>query len=181
MIDYKTATRDALLAEFQRLSKVVCDQSFGTKKEFLHLPKILADGETPIAVASGMMNGNTWLIVLTNSRVIFLDKGLLYGLRQVDVRLNDIASVSCETGLLLGSITISTTATNYTISNVIKRAVNPFTNMVNDARNPAISTPPDTNKSTNKLDQLERLAALKEKGVLSDDEFLSEKAKILAM
>lgn len=34
MIDYKTASKDQLKAEMKRLSAVVSDTPFGTKKEF---------------------------------------------------------------------------------------------------------------------------------------------------
>ncbi|WP_000568367.1 hypothetical protein, partial [Bacillus cereus] len=61
MIDYKTASKDQLKAEMKRLAGVVSDTPFGTKKEFFHLPEILNSGERPVAIASGMMDGNTWL------------------------------------------------------------------------------------------------------------------------
>ncbi|WJV63127.1 hypothetical protein PCO86_03115 [Pectobacteriaceae bacterium CE70] len=62
MIDYSTATKNQLKQEFLSLIRVISDMPFGTKKEFFHLPNILNVGEQPLAVASGMMNGNTWLV-----------------------------------------------------------------------------------------------------------------------
>ncbi|RRO10893.1 PH domain-containing protein [Pectobacterium aquaticum] len=185
MLNYKTATKDQLKDEFKRLAELVSDNSFGTKKEFFHLPQILATDETPLAVASGSMDGNTWLITLTNQRVIFLDKGILYGLKQIDVSLKDIVSVGGKTGMLLGDITISTSGQNYTIKNVPKTVVIPFTNLVNNARD-ASSTSKSNNSETNSstapndlISQIERLAALKEKGILSEDEFQQQKSKLL--
>lgn len=89
-----------------------------------------------------MMDGNTWLITLTNQRVVFLDKGMLFGVKQVDVNLPNIVSVGGKTGLLLGEITISTSGQNYTIKNVAKTSVIPFTNLVNEARNIKTSSTP---------------------------------------
>lgn len=181
MLDYKKATQQQLKEEYKRLSAIVSNVSFGTKKEFFHLPNILNDNEHPLAIASGMMDGNTWLITLTNQRVIFLDKGMLFGVKQVDISLKDIVSVGGKTGMILGSITISTSGQNYTIKDVAKQSVIPFTNLVNSTRN-NLSTPVEKILSTNDTDivaQLERLASLKEKGILTEEEFLQQKQRIL--
>lgn len=180
-MDYTRATTNQLKDEFTRLAKVVGDVPFGTKKEFFHLPKILNQGEQPLAVASGMMNSNTWLITLTNQRVIFLDKGMIFGVKQVDVRLSDISSVGGKTGLLLGEITIGTAGQNYTIKNVVKGTVIPFTNLINETRNSRSQKAENQDgvPSNDLVTQIERLAALKEKGVLSEEEFQQQKQRIL--
>ncbi|MFV7361073.1 PH domain-containing protein [Citrobacter portucalensis] len=186
MIDYKTASKDQLKEEMKRLAATVSDVPFGTKKEFFHLPEILNSGEQPLAIASGMMDGNTWLITLTNKRVIFLDKGMLFGVKQIDINLNNIVSVGGKTGLLLGEIMISTSGQNYTIKNVIKGSVIPFTNLVNETRN-TIHTParpqPEPTKATQSFDEqmskIERLAEMKEEGILTEEEFQQQKQRIL--
>lgn len=187
MLDYKTASKDQLKAEMKRLAAVVSDTSFGTKKEFFHLPQILGTNEIPLAIASGSMDGNTWLITLTNQRVIFLDKGMFYGVKQVDVNLENIVSVGGKTGLVLGEITISTTGQNYTIKNVPKYAVVPFTNLVNETRNLYVSSQQassfqQANNSSsfdNVMDKIERLAEMKEEGILTEEEFQQQKQRIL--
>lgn len=181
MLDYKKATQQQLKEEYKRLSEVVQNVSFGTKKEFFHLPNILNDNEQPLAIASGMMDGNTWLITLTNQRVIFLDKGMLFGVKQVDISLKDVVSVGGKTGMLLGSITISTSGQNYTIKDVAKTSVIPFTNLVNSTRNNLnINSNQSTSSAgTDIVAQLEKLALLKEKGVLTEEEFQQQKSRIL--
>lgn len=184
MIDYKTASKDKLKEEMKRLASVVSDAPFGTKKEFFHLPEILNAGETPLAIASGQMDGNTWLITLTNKRVIFLDKGMLFGVKQVDVNLQNIVSVGGKTGLLLGEITISTSGQNYTIKNVMKASVIPFTNLVNETRNNTAQSSQTTAQSSvasqdDIIVKIERLAKLKADGVLTDEEFQQQKQRVL--
>ncbi len=181
MIDYTKASDSELKEEFKRLAKVTGDVPFGTKKEFFHLPKILNKGETPLAIASGMMDGNTWLITLTNERVIFLDKGMLFGVKQIDVSLKDIVSVGGKTGIIQGDIMVSTSGQNYTIKNVAKASVIPFTNLVNATRNnkkdaKVASTSLDANDV---ISRLERLASLKEKGIINEEEFQQQKQQIL--
>ncbi|KAA1047259.1 PH domain-containing protein [Pseudocitrobacter sp. 73] len=189
MLDYKTASKDQLKAEMKRLAAVVSDTPFGTKKEFFHLPEVLNSGEQPLAIASGMMDGNTWLITLTNQRVIFLDKGMIFGVKQVDVNLHNIVGVGGKTGLIFGEIMISTSGQNYTVKNVIKSSVIPFTNLVNETRNSItnakVSVETPAPKSTGKpsfddvMDKIERLAEMKEEGILTDEEFQQQKQRIL--
>jgi len=184
MIDYKTATKAELLAEFERLKKISHDDGFFTKKEFLHFPQIAMPNETPIAISSGEMGGKTWLVILTNHRVIFLDKGMLFGLKQVALDLSHISSVGGETKLLLGQITIAADGHIYTIKNVSKKAVVPFTNMVKQAiealkksKEQSINSQQSVNNDL--FEQLERLASLKDKGIITEEEFQVQKAKIL--
>lgn len=181
MLDYTKATEAQLKEEFKRLAQVVGDIPFGTKKEFFHLPKILNASEQPLAVASGAMNGNTWLVTLTNQRIIFLDKGMVFGVKQVDVNLKNVVSVGGKTGVLLGEISISTSGQNYTIKNVQKGTVVPFTNLINATRNALDEKPQatETRAPTDIVSQLERLAMLKDKGILSDEEFKQQKQRIL--
>ncbi|EMN5657728.1 PH domain-containing protein [Providencia rettgeri] len=190
MINYKNASKDELAKEFKRLAKEIGDTPLGVKKEFYHLPQILSDGESPISIVSGMMDGNTWLITLTNKRVIFLDKGMVFGLKQVDVNLDDIVSVGGKTGMLMGDIIVSTSGQNYKISNVVKATVIPFTNLVNKAKEDKknhTSNKTNYNQETKQaistdddfISKLERLATLKEKGILSEEEFLQQKNKLL--
>lgn len=186
MIDYKTATKDQLKTEMKRLAGVVSDTPFGTKKEFFHLPEILNSGEQPVAIASGMMDGNTWLITLTNKRVIFLDKGMIFGVKQVDINLNNIVSVGGKTGLMFGEIMISTSGQNYTIKNVMKGSVIPFTNLVNETKN-SLNIPAQQQKEPTKdiqsfddqMAKIERLAEMKQEGILTEEEFQQQKHRIL--
>ena len=54
--------------------------TFGTKKEIKYLPDVMdPDDETIMAITSGFMDGNTWLVVCTNRRILFIDKGLIFG------------------------------------------------------------------------------------------------------
>ncbi|EAB5049296.1 hypothetical protein EA891_15365 [Salmonella enterica] len=184
MLNYKTATKEQLKEELARLSKVVDGTPFGVTKEFLHLPNILNSDEQPLAVVSGIMDGNTWLLTLTNHRVIFLDKGMVFGLKQIDVSLKDIVSVGGKTKIMFGEILIGTSGQNYTISNVNKSSVTPFTNMVNETRKKlkeSENTNDNSVKSNNNdiISQMERLASLKNNGMLSEEEFQQQKQRIL--
>lgn len=181
MLDYKNATKNELFEEYKKLSNLICKQNFSAEREFLLLPTILTDDEQPLVIASGLVDGKVWLIVLTAQRVIFVDKGEFLGSKYFDVRLSDIASVSCETGFFNGSISIGTTSRTFSIRGVSKGTVTPFTNLVNKARKEIeISNESIRDRSSIKIENLERLAALKAQGILTEDEFTFEKEKILS-
>lgn len=185
MFDFKNAGKDELKAEYNRIAREIGDDQFFTKKELNHLPEILMNGEQVLAFTSGLMDGNTWLIVLTDHRVLFLDKGLIYGLKQVSIGLEKINSVSGSTGLMFGEIRIEDGASERIIKNVWKKTVVAFTNKVRDAlhaqRKPALpAAAAPAVAADDVVSKLERLASLKERGILTDAEFADQKAKILA-
>lgn len=181
--DFKNASPEALKAEYQRIANEMGDDQFFTKKELNHLPEVLSDGEQVLAFSSGMMDGNTWLIALTDHRVIFLDKGMIFGLKQVSIELDKINAVSGKTGILLGDIYIQDGGKERRIQNVPKKTVLAFANKVRDALQAKKSpkTAAAAPQQDDMISQLERLGDLRDKGVLTAEEFESQKARILSM
>lgn len=178
--DYKKASKKELKAEYDRIGKEMGDDRFFTKKELDYLPEVMQDGETIHAFSSGMLNNNTWLIVLTDRRIIFLDKGMLFGLRQESVPLNRINAISGSTGLFFGTIVITDGAKDRKITAVWKKTVRIFIDRCQQAIDAL-----DENRQTKIVGddictRLERLAQLKEKEIITCEEFEREKAKILA-
>lgn len=184
--DFKNASKEDFDAKMSEISKESGDLKFFSKKEMRYLPEVLKEGEQVLALSSGIMDNNTWLISLTNERVIFLDKGMITGLSQTVIPLEKVNSISGKQGWVLGSITITDGAQNYKIDSVAKKSVPIFTNKVQKAiddlkekaTQPA-ATP--ANDSRDKVAELEKLAGLMEKGILTQEEFQSEKQKILAL
>lgn len=170
---------DAVQAEIKALGAY---GDFGTKKEIKSLPEILHDDEKICALTSGLMNGNTWLIVCTNKRVIFLDKGMIYGLKQVEIPLEKINSILQKTGIFFGEVHIWDGASKMEIRNCIKRTVKPFVDAVNKAteekKNKGVTAQVER---VDVVSQLEKLATLLEAGLLTKEEFEQQKKKILGM
>lgn len=179
--DYKNASPEALKAEYNRIAQEVGDDQFFTKKELNHLPQVLADGEQVLAFTSGIMDANTWLITLTDRRVIFLDKGMIYGLKQASIELDKINAVSGKTGLFFGEIHIQDGGSERQIKNVWKKTVVNFTNKVRDAMHARKQPHPTAAPvaADDMISKLERLGALLASGVLSEAEFAQQKARIL--
>ncbi len=104
--------------------------TFFTKKEIKYLPEILRPGETIKAMTSGMLDANTWLITATDQRVIFLDKGMLYGLKQLEIPLKAITGVILKTGLMFGGINITAASVTHTITMIPKSDVKKVTDII---------------------------------------------------
>jgi len=157
--------------------------TFGTKKEIKYLPEVLAGDESILALTSGLMDGNTWLIVCTEKRVVFLDKGMIYGLKQRETPLERINSIEQKTGMIFGSIGIRDGAARMEIRNVMKTTVRPFVEAVNRARDALKNSGGIRQPAPGQSDvvsQIERLAGLRDQGILTDAEFQAQKAKILS-
>lgn len=189
MFDYKNASEEELKTQFVFLAKESGSDTFGTRKEFFCLPEILMDNEDVLAISSGFMDGNTWLIVLTTQRVLLLDKGMFFGLKQISIDLDQINAVSGSTGIMFGKIIIQDGAKSHIIEQVLKSSVAKFTSKVQDAiskRKMHKYAPAQTSEQRSLstgddfISQIEKLSSLLDKGILTPEEFDSAKKRILS-
>ncbi|MGN7311437.1 PH domain-containing protein [Alkalicoccobacillus gibsonii] len=164
----------------ERFDEVGVTDKFGTKKEIKELPNILADDEIINYATSGFLEGNTWLLVTTNKRVIFLDKGMLFGMKQKEIALNKINSISQKRGLMMGEIHIWDGADKFHITHCKKETIQPFIDATNKAieeLNNGSYIMGSSDKSN--LSQIKELKELLDMGAISEDEFNSQKEKLL--
>ena len=182
--DLKNASPDERKAEYKRIAAEMGDDGFFTKKEMNHLPETLHDSEELLGFASGLMDNKTWLMALTDQRILLLDKGMLYGLRQTEFLLRNVSAISYETGMLMGKLVVQVGSVEHTISQVPKKAVANFAERARSAidrlSSSASSAPSAAAADNDVVSRLERLASLRDRGVLTDEEFAEQKAKILA-
>ena len=156
--------------------------TFGTKKEIKSLPEILYDDEVIQYATSGLVNGNTVLAVLTQKRLLFIDKGFFYGVRTTEIPLDMVNGVSYSKGLLLGEISVMNGTTSVKVGNVAKQTTDIMANAIKE----------NAEKYKKQLhgysaqaegtvaDELLKLKGLLDAGILSQEEFETQKAKILA-
>lgn len=177
--EQKNSRLDEIKKQIQEL-KLSGVSNFLGRREINELPSIVAPTETIDNLAQGTYNNGQGILVSTNRRLLFVDKGMLYGLKVEDFPLDKITSIQYETGLLLGGIKIHTSGNIAKIENVEKASARSFAEFVRDK----LSQPKETLTSTivsepNVLDQIERLAKLKDNGILSYEEFNEQKKKLL--
>lgn len=166
------------------LKKLPTFNIFGTKKELAYLPEILNPEEHVLGLISGFLDGNTWIISLTEKRVIFLDKGMIYGLKQREIPLDKINSISQKRGLLLGTITIQDGATAIKIENIDKNSLHSFVDALNSAidnfKSP-FKTAPVRSQSHYSADELRKFKDLFDEGIITKEEFEAKKKQILGI
>ena len=154
--------------------------TFFGRKEINELPNILASEEKIDNIIQGTYNKGQGILVSTNRRLIFVDKGLVFGLKVEDFPLDKITSIQYETGLIFGTVKIHTSGNIAVIENVEKSSARKFAEFVRDKLSqPKVNNVQDSNKP-DVFEQLEKLAKLKESGILLDEEFNEQKKKLLA-
>jgi len=153
--------------------------SVAKKKEVKLLPEVLADQEIVGQVVSGIYNKGIGILVATQRRLVFIDKGL-FGLKVEEFPLQKISSIQYELGLLGGKIKIHTSSNVAEISSVETEATKQFVGHVRASlAEPNTPTAPASG-SHELVDQLKQLAELKAAGILTEQEFSKQKAKLLS-
>jgi leucyl aminopeptidase len=108
---------------------------------------------------------------------------MLFGLKQMELPLSHISAISHKTGLVLGKIEVSTAGGTKLIDMIDKKDVAKVAQIISDLVNwtrSMQSAPIQSPVATDLATQLERLAALRNQGILTDAEFQQQKAKLLS-
>lgn len=158
---------------------------FWTRKEIKALPKILDEGEQIRALTSGMIETSTWLIVCTDRRLIFLNHGMFIGVQQIQMPLDRIQSIDHSFMICFGSIRVYDGINVTTVNLILKSAILPFVKATEEAMYALRKAGTQQNAApapavADIAGQIARLAELKEKGHLTEEEFQSQKRKLLA-
>lgn len=150
------------------------------RKEIKQLPAILWEDELIEKLIQGVYNNGQGILVATNKRLIFVDKGMFYGLRVEDFPYDKITSIQYKTGIIFGTITIFASGNKAEINNMIKDQTRNFGDYVRARISGSVDHASMVEKpSGDTIEQLERLAKLKDSGILSEQEFTDQKKKIL--
>lgn len=153
-------------------------------KEIKALPDILWEDEKLEKMVQGFYEKGNGILVATNKRLIFVDKGLIYGLRVEDFPYEKISSIQYETGMLMGKIIIFASGNKAEIKQVVKAQAKNFGDYVRARISKVQEHVGIEKQNTNNDDmtsQLEKLAELKEKGILTEEEFSAKKKSILGL
>ncbi len=149
-----------------------------SRREVKQLPDILWEDETIGKMVQGWYENGSGILVATNRRVVFVDKGITR-LRVEDFAYDKISSIQYTTGLAFGKITIFASSNRAEIGQVAKNQTRVFAEYVR-AQIAASSTPNEAPGTTVDIaGQLERLAKLRDQGALTDEEFEAQKQKLL--
>ncbi|MFC4260363.1 PH domain-containing protein [Marinobacter lacisalsi] len=193
---YAEYTRERDWKSICKLNEIELD-SFGTKKELKALPEYLEPNEVVFALTSGMMDQtdtsnsfdfgtNTWLVVLTSDRFLFLDAAMLTSsVDSQSIRHDRVQAVSGSQGFMFGKISVDLGSRMLVIDNCHKSTVKVMASLANRwikelGEKSASQTSSPAPSQTPLLDLLERLEKLRALGALSDQEFNDSKEKLLS-
>ena len=152
---------------------------FWTQKEIRALPEILDDDEPIKAVTSGYVKGCSWLAVCTDRRLIFINRGMFWGIEQVQMPLDRIQSIDHQFALFFGTINVFDGVNVFTLSMVKKDSILPFVRATEESMHALRRPAPAAPQAVDIASQLVKLASLKEKGYLTEEEFQAQKKKLL--
>ncbi len=151
---------------------------------------ILDAGETIEGLLGGTFRQDTdrfhrhkGVVVATSKRVVFADKGVFGSSEVMMISYGSIESITHSTGAFRAGIQIKGKgASSYRIEDIgLKAAVRPFVAKVRPHIEALANapTPPLAVVAPSLADELERLAVLMDRGILTEDEFAAKKKQLL--
>ncbi len=177
-------TIEKVKARVQELK--VSDVSF-TGKELNVLAEILKPDEYLHTLTKGQYNNGVGLLCTTSMRILFIDKGL-FSLKVEEFPLKSVSSISFESGLIFGTVKIFASGNNGEIKNAPKGDAKMFvdiTRKVLDERDSPKDKAPTISEAAAPVadiyEQIEKLAGLKEKGIITEAEFQAKKTQMLGI
>ena len=154
---------------------------FGTKKEVRHLPELMYADEKLLYATSGFVDKGTVLVVVTDQRLMFVNHGMIYGTDFREIPFEKINGVSYSTGIALAKVAIDNCANTTMIDQVSKKTAPEFVEILKSAiaSEKEVSSPEPT-AVFSVADELIKFKQLLDAGVLTQEEFDTQKAKLLA-
>ncbi len=147
--------------------------TFGYKHDIRALPEVLEDGEEIKRMATGYYNHGSGVIVATDRRILFVNKGLLYGIKVESFPYETITSVTHEKGLSMGSIKIYSGGNKAKIESVLNREIDEFVRIIRS------NIGKDTGQTPSALDEIKKAKELLDMGAITKEEFEKIKNKYM--
>ena len=166
-----------------QLAKLDSKRRLGVGKELKYLHEHINQGENILGHTRGFYDGTTWLICVTDRRLLFLDRNFGWGMKTTEIPLTSVGSVNYQTKLLGGNITVTASGSEKHIGKMKKQDVKDIAALISDAAeklNSVVGRNANAIQEVSKMDELKKLAELKDSGILTDEEFNKQKAKLLS-
>lgn len=161
----------------------LANRVFG-RKEIGHLGNLLDRGELVHAMGVGQFAGKTGAAAITDKRLLFLEKSMFGSEALTDFSLNSIGALSIGKKMGGETLTISHSGTTAVISGMGHGQADAIARVFRQLKErTAAHAAPAAAPAAAPLDpmaQLERLAELRDKGILTDEEFQTQKTQILS-
>lgn len=124
--------------------------------------------------------------VATNKRVLLLDKGLFLSTEVAELPYRNMEAITYSTGVFFAGVRITGRGmANFRMEMIDKKAVMPFVTAVREQIEKMFRPPPASSVQTapppSGMDELERLAGLVERGLVTKEEFDGKKREVLGL
>lgn len=158
----------------------VAGKIFG-RKEIRHLANVLDPGEQVHAIGVGSFDNKMGIAALTDQRLLFLEKSILGTESLVDFSLDSIGALSLGKKMTGGTLMITHSGTSAQISSMGHGQGDAIVQQFRRLKNqPAQPAPRPAPAAPDPIEQIGRLAALRDQGVLTEEDFQAKKAQLLA-
>lgn len=117
---------DAQLNKFGRFNKWISSPECG------HLHEVIEPDEEIKAMSGGYFEGQSWLIAITNRRLLFLKKSFKDGLMQSQLRFQEIKEVSHFSGFRYGQLDFKTISGEKKIDMIDKKDVDLISRLITE-------------------------------------------------
>lgn len=158
------------------------------KKEVKDLPGLLQDDEVLHGLLEAQFkdvhkqaSSGYGLAIMTNQRILCYRKSFIGTVTSEEIPLSKITGVSYRKGLMFGSVIVTASGNESIFENCSKSEAEKFAGTIKSLLADVNNTSPTAaaHQKSN-LDELEKLFELKQKGILTEEEFATQKAKLLS-
>lgn len=157
---------------------------FGTKKEVKALPELLDEDEIVLYATSGFVDKGTVLVVITDKRLVFVNRGLIYGTDFKEISFDHVNAVSYSKGIALAKVSITNGANVTLIEQVSKNnapiLVQKLKYAIEQQETASTHVTVD-NSGDNSVNNLRNLKQLLDDGVITQEDFDAKKKQILGI
>jgi|GEM_PF-2210483 len=182
----------------ESIEKFMVDFGFKPRKtqpEIKDLPTILYPDEKLHGLIEGVLtrvhnreiNGNG-LVIATNKRIIFFRKSFLGIVTKEEIPITKVSSSSFRKGLMFSSVAIiasnNEAVVEYCDKDIGRRFNDTVQKLISNLETHTEHSVTQNNSqvsrtSSSGIEQLEKLFDLKQKGILTEEEYAAQKAKLL--
>ena len=149
--------------------------------ELTPVPTYLRGDETVRFVVLGTHERGGGVLVLTDARLLFFLRRVMKP--SLDLALGRIESITTSSGLSTGEVAMRVGEDVVAVSRIVKGDVEPLAHAIRQAREaaPDEPTPEPTGLAApvDPFEAMERLSALRDRGVLTEAEFAAKKQELL--
>lgn len=149
------------------------------------LAQDVESGEEVLQMAVGLLHTpivqQSGLLVLTDRRILFIHSGVIQS-QQVSVPLDTVTGVAVSKGLLYSSVKTTGPQSNVIVNRVEKTDAETFAGELRSilARRSGGTAKVPYQSVSNVAEEIERLSALRDRGILTELEFATQKSRLLA-